>query len=242
MKKLLLIFTLFIGFSLSGFSQHYSEGSWYLGPELSGGFHMKSLNIEDDDIEKMSIFWNAGAYVGYSLTDLIGFQVDIAYNGMYVSEKSKNIIIPAMVTLQFSSHQHLGIGLMYRYCIESPKSLDIAFVPYDYKALNNTDLSVVLEFSTLTNKIFSMGRYTIVTDELTKQRAFIRAGYSLTKGSFTLLPREDIWNDAPTNEIKFSSFFIEFGLRYDFISLFSNDSNKKSNKSSKKKSSKSRKR
>lgn len=230
MKKLLL---LFLGFALvqNLNAQHYSANTFFVGPSISGGFANSNIKKWEEGINNVGPYYSFGAFMGYCVSDIIGFQIEGFYsNGTDNITSTESIRIPATLNFQFASHQHLGVGLLYRHALKNSTQLDGGMINYVFQDINTNGLYAILEFSTLTNVLESAGyNRVIVTDELTKTRLFLRAGYAITPFTFTLVPEEYILiTDQPVGEFKFNPFFFEVGIRYDLISLFSDNAPKKS--------------
>lgn len=230
MKKLLL---LFLGFALvqNLNAQHYSANTFFVGPSISGGFANNNIKGWDDGIFNVGPYYSVGAFVGYSFTDVLGLQIEGFYsNGEGNVTSTESIRIPATLNFQFASHQHLGVGLLYRHALKNSTQLEGGMINYVFQDINTNGLYAILEFSTLTNVLESAGyNRVIVTDVLTKTRLFLRGGIAITPFTFTLIPEEGVQiTDQPVGEFKFNPFFFEMGIRYDLISLFSDNSPKKS--------------
>ncbi|MDD2287319.1 MAG: hypothetical protein PHY55_00635 [Bacteroidales bacterium] len=230
MKKLLL---LFLGFALvqNLNAQHYSANTFFVGPSISGGFANNNIKKWDEGINNAGPYYSVGAFIGYCLTDVIGVQIEGFYsNGIDNITASESIRIPATLNFQFASHQHLGVGLLYRHAFKDFTKLDGGMLNYQFERLNVNKLYAIVEFSTLTNylKLIGLNNFA-VTDELTKTRFFMRGGYAIIPSTFTLVPQTEILiSEQPVGEVKFNPFFFEMGIRYDLISLFSDNSPKKS--------------
>lgn len=230
MKKLLL---LFLGFALvqNLNAQHYSANTFFAGPSVSGGFANNNIKKWDEGVFNVGPYYSLGAFMGYSFTDVFGFQIEGLYsNGEGNVTSTEAIRIPATFNFQFASHQHLGIGLLYRHALKNSTQLDGGMINYTFQEINTNGLYAILEFSTLTNVLQSAGyNRVIVTDALTNTRIFFRGGYVITPFTFTLVPETQILiTEQPVGQVKFSPFFFEVGIRYDLVSLFDDSKPQKS--------------
>jgi hypothetical protein len=234
MKKALLFLTL-LGFSLSASAQFYGANRFYVGPSIGGGFYSTNMSKEDggwnESIGNFNPHFSAGAFFGYSFSDLFGFQVEGLYRGTFGGDwKSGNIQIPAMIMVQFAEHQHFGLGIIYNHTLNNPSYFE-GPIQFEFESVTNSSIYAYAEFSSLTEKIFKDGNYTVFTGELRKLRAFFKFAYAITPTTIKFKPNScpiTLWEAPPS--ISFRPFFFEFGVRYDIPTLFDSGNNTKPNR------------
>lgn len=217
MRKLkftsVLLLFLALGLNLKAQDNDYAAGQWYFGPHLSFNSGFRTGN---NDFGGYVMGINAGAYFGYSFTDLLGFNAGVLYgNDGFVFSKSEYIKVPALLMFQFSS-KHLGLGLQYNHSITKLDEAD--FVDY-----NESYLSAIIEFGYFPQIPYYAGRDIIYLPS--KFRALIRVGYALTPKTYTILGELPYGEGAvrkPNTDQEFNPIFFEFGIQYNIGQHFNN--------------------
>lgn len=217
MRKLkftsVLLLFLALGLNLKAQDNDYAAGQWSFGPHLSwtAGFRTGG-----GDFGGYAMGINAGAYFGYSFTDLLGVNTGVLYgnDGLFFFE-SEYIKVPALLLFQFSS-KHLGLGFQYHHSItELDKTV---FVDY-----NESYLSAIIEFGYFPQIPYYAGGEIIYLPS--KMRTLIRVGYALTPKTYTILgemPYEEGAVRKPNTDKQFNPIFFEFAVQYNIGQHFNN--------------------
>lgn len=173
MKKIKIIFiaALFITINLNAQNDEYEAGQWHFGPHLSAFFGAAS-GENSDEIGGINIGINAGAFGGYSFTDLIGVNVSALYSYEdWLEWKYNYLRVPALLLFQFNT-KHLGLGIQYSHLLTSDFRDVTPFKSSNY-------LSGIIEYGYYPNLLFFSPTEGFFT-ERSIIRYIIRIGYAIT--------------------------------------------------------------
>lgn len=234
MKKTLILFAL-LGLTFSASAQFYGANRFYVGPSLGGGFYSMNMSKEEagwnESISNFAPHFSAGAFFGYSFSDLLGFQVEALYRGTFGGDwNTGSIQIPAMIMIQFAEHQHFGLGVIYNHTLKNQDYFQ-GPINFEFKSVTNSPIYAYAEFSSLTERLFKVGNYTVFTGQIQKLRAFLKFAYAITPTTIEFKPNTTgitLWEAPPS--ISFHPFFFEVGIRYDIPTLFDSGNSKKPNR------------
>lgn len=198
MKKLKIIFAVILlsALNLNAQDNEYEAGQLHFGPHLSG-----IIGGSGDDFISGGIFggFQAGAYGGYSFTDLIGVNVSALYSYEDWFSFSHNYIkVPALLLFQFNS-THIGLGVQYNFLLSTKIREDEG--PLSFKGNHLSGVIEVGYFPLIPFFSPEVGLFY----EKSIIRNVIRVGYALTP--ISILDSEGAFS--------FKSFFLEAGIQYN---------------------------